>query len=299
MTTAATSIPLTRAPARVSAFRFRKSLRGLANYAVLIALLLFFAFPIVFMVVMSFKTDALQVMRDLGSINAFVPYGQLGLANYAQVFERIDFPRYLLNTAIIIGFQLSFGLLFESMLAFALARLRWPGRNLVLTAVVLLIIIPFTALTVPLLQLVNWLGWFDSYQVIIVPTMIVPLHIFLFYQFFIGLPKDFDEAALVDGASYWQIYWNIILPMSRPVIATVTILSFLAGWGNYLWPLLTTHSPDYWPIMVGLSYFRNLSPAVPAQIMAFSSMVVIPVLIVFGLFQKWFIRSIASAGIKG
>jgi multiple sugar transport system permease protein len=76
-------------------------------------------------------------------------------------------------------------------------------------------------------------------------------------------------------------------------------LGFLAGWGNYLWPLLTTHSPDYWPIMVGLSYFRNQSPQVPAQIMAFSSMVVIPVLIVFGLFQKWFIRSIASTGIKG
>ena len=299
MTTATTQLPIARASARYSSFRLGKALRALANYAVLILLLAFFAFPIVFMVVMSFKTDVVQVTRDLGSIKAFVPYGQLGLDNYAQVFDRINFPRYLLNTAIIIGFQLSFGLLFESMLAFALARLRWPGRNLVLTAVVLLIIIPSTALTVPLLQLVNWLGWFDSYQVIIVPAMIVPLHIFLFYQFFISLPKDFDEAALVDGASYWQIYWNIVMPMSRPVIATVTILGFLAGWGNYLWPLLTTHSPDYWPIMVGLSYFRNQAPAVPAQIMAFSSMVVIPVLIVFGLFQKWFIRSIASSGIKG
>jgi multiple sugar transport system permease protein len=297
--TTTTHLTITRAPARFSMFRLGKTLRGLVNYAVLIALLLFFAFPIVFMVVMSFKIDALQVMRDLGSVKAFVPYGQLGLDNYAKVFQRIDFPRYLLNTVIIIGFQLGFGLLFESMLAFALARLRWPGRNLVLTAVVLLIIIPSTALTVPLLQLVNWLGWFDSYQVIIVPSMIVPLHVFLFYQFFISLPKDFDEAALVDGASYWQIYWNIVLPMSRPVIATVTILGFLAGWGNYLWPLLTTHSPDFWPIMVGLSYFRNQAPQVPAQIMAFSSMVVIPVLIVFGLFQKWFIRSIASTGIKG
>jgi multiple sugar transport system permease protein len=299
MTTVVTHTTIPRMPARFSMFRLGKILRGLANYAVMTVLLLFFAFPIVFMLVMSFKTDAVQVMRDLGSANAFVPYGQLGLDNYAQVFNRIDFPRYLLNTVIIIGFQLGFGLLFESMLAFALARLRWPGRKLVLTAVILLIIIPSTALTVPLLQLVNWLGWFESYQVIIVPGMIVPLQVFLFYQFFISLPKDFDEAALVDGASYWQIYWNIILPMSRPVIATVTILGFLAGWGNYLWPLLTTHSPDYWPIMVGLSYFRNQSPQVPAQIMAFSSMVVIPVLIVFGLFQKWFIRSIASTGIKG
>ncbi len=299
MTTAATHTTITRTSVRFSMLRLRKILRGLANYAILIALLLFFAFPIVFMMVMSFKIDTVQVLRDLSSIKAFVPYGQLGLDNYAQVFNRIDFPRYLVNTVIIIGFQLGFGLLFESMLAFALARLHWPGRKLVLTVVILLIIIPSTALTVPLLQLVNWLDWFDSYQVIIVPGMIVPLHIFLFYQFFISIPKDFDEAALVDGASYWQIYWNIILPMSRPVIATVTILGFLAGWGNYLWPLLTTHSPNYWPIMVGLSYFRNQQPQVPAQIMAFSSMVVIPVLIVFGLFQKWFIRSIASTGIKG
>lgn len=280
-------------------YQVKKVGQNILNYAVFVILGIFFAFPILFMVVTSFKTDTLQVTRDLTSLNGFVPYGQLGLDNYAQVFNRVDFLRYLLNTFIIIGIGLSLGLLFNSMLAFSLARLNWKGRQLVLTIVVLLIIIPPVALTVPSLQLVNFFGWFDSYQVIIVPTLITPLHIFLFYQFFIGIPKDFDEAAIVDGASYGQIYWRIIVPLARPVFATVTILAFLAGWSTYLWPLLTTHSPDYWPIMVGLSYFRDQTPAVPGQIMAFVSMVTVPVLIVFGFFQRYFIASVASSGVKG
>jgi len=260
---------------------------------------IFFAFPIVFMLVTSFKTDALQVTRDISSLNAFIPYGQLGLDNYDAVFQRIEFARYLLNTFLIVGSLLVAGTLVNSMLAFALARLRWKGRNLVLTTVVLLLIIPTTALTVPNLQLINWFGWFNSYQGIIVPNLVNPLYIFLFYQFFIGLPKDFDEAAIVDGASYWRIYWNVILPLSRPVIATVTILSFLGGWAMYLWPLLVSQDPNYWPIMVGLGYFLGLQPAVPAQVMAYIAMVTIPVLVVFAFFQKWFIQSVASAGVKG
>lgn len=276
-----------------------KRLRSIGNYILLVLFAIFFAFPIVFMLVTSLKTDTLQVTRDLTSLNAFVPYGKLGLDNYFNVFSRIDFIRYLLNTIFIIGVSLSLGLLFNSLLAFSLARLRWWGRKFILTCIVVLIIIPPTALTVPLLQLVNWFNWFDSYQVIIVPSIVSPFQIFLFYQFFIGIPKDFDEAAIVDGANYWQIYWRIVIPLSRPVFATVTILAFLSGWSNYLWPLLTTHSPDYWPIMVGLSYFRGQQPAIPGQIMAFVSLVTVPVLIVFAFFQRYFIQSIASSGVKG
>ena len=276
-----------------------KALRRIGSYILLIVFAIFFAFPILFMLVTSFKTDTVQVTRDISSLNAFVPYGQLGLDNYDAVFQRIDFARYLLNTLLIVGILLMVGTLVNSMLAFALARLRWKGRKVVLTMVVLLLIIPGTALTVPNLQLINWFGWFNSYQGIIVPNLVNPLYIFLFYQFFIGLPKDFDEAAIVDGASYWRIYWNVILPLARPVIATVTILSFLGGWAMYLWPLLVSQDPNYWPIMVGLGYFLGLQPAVPAQVMAYIAMVTIPVLVVFAFFQKWFIQSVASAGVKG
>jgi multiple sugar transport system permease protein len=287
------------APAHSGSYQRGKTLRRLGSYLLLIVFAIFFAFPIVFMLVTSFKTDPTQVTRDVSSLNAFVPYGQLGLDNYAAVLQRIDFVRYLLNTLLIVGVVLTVGTLVNSMLAFALARLRWKGRNLVLTGVVLLLIIPNTALTVPNLQLLNWFDWFNSYQGIIVPNLVNPLYIFLFYQFFIGLPKDFDEAAIVDGAGYWRIYWSVILPLSRPVIATVTILSFLAGWAMYLWPLLVSQDPNYWPIMVGLGYFLGLQPAVPAQVMAYIAMVTIPVLVVFAFFQKWFIQSVASAGVKG
>ncbi|MCL5996416.1 MAG: carbohydrate ABC transporter permease [Chloroflexi bacterium] len=287
-------------PIHAATYQIRKALKNTVTYGVLVALVFFFAFPIVFMLVSSFKADNLQLLRDFSSLKSFVPYGELGLDNYAKVFERLPlFPRYFLNSMLIVGLTVCFNLLFDSMLAYALARLRWKGRNLVLTVIVALIIVPFQAIAIPLLLLVNWFGWLDSYQVQIVPFLVTPLYVFLFYQFFVGLPKDFDEAAIIDGAGYPAIYWRIIMPLSRPVVATVTILNFLGGWGSYLWPLMTIHDPEYFPLMVGMGFFIGQTPQIPGQLLAFSSMVSIPILIVFALFQKSFIQSVAASGIKG
>jgi multiple sugar transport system permease protein len=142
-------------------------------------------------------------------------------------------------------------------------------------------------------------SWFDSYHVQIVPFLADPFSIFLFYQFFIGIPKDFDEAATVDGAGYFRIYWDVIVPLARPVFATVAILQFLRFWAFYMWPLLVIRDDSYRPLMVGMDFFRTQSPILWGQIMAYAAMVTIPVLIVFLLFQSWFVRSVSSSGVKG
>ena len=193
------------------------------------------------------------------------------------------------------------------MAAYALARLDFPGRRLLLTIVIALIIIPFESIAVPLLLVVRDLPWFtgpnwlNTYHVQIIPFMADAFSIFLFYQFFIGIPKDFDEAAKVDGANSFMIYYRIIVPLSRPVFATVAILQFLAYWGAYLWPLMSTASAgfDIQPLPVAMQVFFGQAPRQWGDIMAFASLATVPVLIVFLLFQKWFVQSVASAGVKG
>jgi multiple sugar transport system permease protein len=280
-------------------YRVRKGLRQGVNYLVMVLLALFFLFPIVFMLVSSIKANESQIIRDMSGLSAFVPYGELGIRNYRDVFDQMPFGRFMFNSVFIVGTTVLAGLLINSMIAYALARLRFGGRQFILALIVALLIIPFEAVAVPLLLMVNRFGWLDSYHVQIIPFIADAFSIFLFYQFFIGLPKDLDEAALVDGASPFRVYWNLILPLSRPVFATVAILQFLANWGKFLWPLMVTRGFEYRPLPVAMQQFFSQDPKVWGDIFAFASMITIPVLIVFLLFQKWFVQSVATSGIKG
>ncbi|MCZ7572089.1 MAG: carbohydrate ABC transporter permease [Ardenticatenaceae bacterium] len=277
----------------------RKMLRLLLNYIGMIILALFFIFPIVFMLVTSIKTDENQILHDVSGLTAFVPYGPLGVENFKNVFERMNFGRFMFNSVLIVGTMVLVGLFVNSLAAYALARMRWKGRALVVAIVVALIIIPFEAVAIPLLLLVNRFGWLDTYHVQIIPFIADAFSIFLFYQFFIGLLKDLEEAALVDGAGRLRIYWNIIVPLSRPVFATVAILQFLFHWGDYMWPLMVTRGESVRPLMIGMQQFFGQYPRLWGDIMAFAAMITIPVLVVFLLFQRWFVQSVASAGVKG
>lgn len=285
-------------PQRFS-FRFRKNLSIILNYSLLIVVALFFLFPIVFMFVSSIKNNETQIIRDMSSISAFIPYGDLGLKNYFDVFKQMPFGRFMFNSVFIVGSTVLTGLVLNSMIAYALARLHFRGRGFILSIIIALIIIPTEVVVIPLLLMVNRIGWLDSYQVQIVPFIVDAFSIFLFYQFFIGLPKSLDEAAKIDGANPFQVYWKIIVPLSKPVFATVAILQFLFRWGDFLWPLMVTRGYEYRPLPVAIQQFFSQDPKVWGDIFAFASMVTIPSLIIFLLFQKWFLRSVASSGIKG
>jgi len=280
-------------------FKFRKNISITLNYLLLIVVALFFLFPIVFMFVSSIKNNETQIIRDMSSISAFIPYGDLGLKNYFDVFKQMPFARFMFNSIFIVGSTVLTGLVLNSMIAYALARLRFKGRGFIISLIIALIIIPAEAVVIPLLLMVNRIGWLDSYQVQIVPFIVDAFSIFLFYQFFIGLPISLDEAAKIDGASPFQIYLKIIIPLSKPVFATVAILQFLFRWGDFLWPLMVTRGYEYRPLPVAIQQFFSQDPKVWGDIFAFASMVTIPSLIIFLLFQKWFMRSVASSGIKG
>ncbi len=287
-------------------YRARKSARLFFIYVVMILLAIFFLFPIVFMLVSSIKNDETVVMADMSSLYAFIPRGDLGFQNYQDVFGNLEFGRLLFNSTLIMIVTVILGLLFNSMIAYALARLNFKGRAILLGTIIALIIVPFEAVAVPLLLLVNrlpWFGgattWLDSYHVQIIPFIADAFSIFLFYQFFINLPKDLEEAALVDGAGRFRIYWSVIIPLSRPVFATVAILQALANWNRFMWPLMVTRGVEVRPLTVGMQSFFGQDPRIWGDLLAFASMITIPVLIVFLLFQKWFVQSVASTGVKG
>jgi len=286
-------------------YRVRKY-TGLTLRYILMALLgAFFLFPIIFMLVSSIKTNELQVVSDMSSLRAFLPVGEIGLDNYKTALGQ-EFGQMMFNSVLIMLVTVITGLFINSLIAYSLARLKFKGKNLLLSVIIALIIIPFEAVAIPLLVLVNklpWFGgatsWLDSYHVQIIPFIADAFSIFLFYQFFINIPKELEEAALVDGASLFRIFWNIILPISRPIFATVAILQALASWNRFMWPLMVTRGVDVRPLTVGIQTFFGQDPRIWGDLMAFASMITIPVLIVFLLFQKWFVQSVASTGIKG
>ncbi len=283
----------------------------LSKYFLAIFLAIFFAFPLVFMVVSSLKPD-FNLLQDTGSYRAFLPVGPISFDNYTGVFDRIPFFMFVMNSLIVATITTVLGLIVNSMMGFALARMSFKGKNLVFAVIISTLILPFEVMAIPLLYLMVNLpvlsfsggphftkGLFNNYQVQIIPFIASAVSIFLFMQYFKTLPKELDEAARVDGASWFLIYRKIAMPLAGPAIGTVSILTFLPMWNSYIWPVMTVQDERYRPIMVGLQYFYVNFGTAWGQIMAYLTLLTIPVVILFLSMQRFFINSIATTGVKG
>ena len=288
-----------------------KILSRVLLYALMLVMAFVFLFPLVFMVISSLKPDA-QLLHDTNSLRAFLPVGHVSVNNYSGVFHRIPFFTFLMNSLIVSLATVVFGLFVNSSIAFSIARMNWRGKNFVMAIILATLILPFDVIAIPLLYVCAKIpsisftggfhithGIFNSYQVQILPFIANAISIFLFVQFFKTLPKDLDEAARVDGASWFTIYRKIALPLSGPAIGTVSILTFLPMWNSYLWPVMTIQDERYRPIMIGLQYFYTNFQTSWGQIMAYLSLLTIPVVILFLFMQRYFVTSIANTGVKG
>jgi len=294
----------------VPRLRQPRDLALISRYFLLCVFAIFFLFPIVFMVVSSLKPDD-QLLRDTSSLRAFVPYGDISLDNYSAVFDRVPAARFIANSLAVAGITVSLGLFVNSMAGFALSRTEFRGQRAILALIVATLILPIEAIAIPMLMVVTklpWLsfdgglhvtqGWLNSYHVQIIPFIANAFSIFLFNQYFSSIPKELDEAARIDGASWFQIYRKVAVPLAGPAFATVAILTFLPIWNSYLWPLLVVQQEDMRPVMLGVSYFFQLDVAW-GEIMAYLTMITAPVVAFFLVFQRAFIESIASSGVKG
>jgi multiple sugar transport system permease protein len=219
--------------------------------------------------------------------------------NYREVFARVPFARYLLNSLLVASVVTAVALLFHSMAAYSLARLRFPGRDKIFVAILMTLMVPFTVIAVPLFIIVDWLGWVDTYQGLIVPMIPHAFGIYLLRQFYLSIPRELEEAAIVDGASLMRVYWSIVLPLSRPVLSALGVFFFLYNWNNFLWPLIVTQNKHLWVVQLGIQQFTGEHASQYNLIMAASTCAALPTLILFFVLQKRLVEGIKMTGLKG
>jgi multiple sugar transport system permease protein len=219
--------------------------------------------------------------------------------NYRETVSVMPFGRFYLNSLIVASSITILQLLTSSLAAFAFARLRFRGRNALFLLYLATLMIPFQVTMLPNFILMSWLRWFDTYQALILPPAFSAFSTFLLRQYFLGLPLDLDEAARIDGASSFRIWWQIVLPLSGPVLAALTIFVFLNNWNDFLWPLVITDSLEMRTLPVGLSILQGQYSVRWNLLMAGSVIAMLPVLIVYTLGQKWFIQGFTMSGLGG
>jgi multiple sugar transport system permease protein len=218
--------------------------------------------------------------------------------NFRYVFTEVPFARYMLNSLFVSATVTIVALFFHSMAGYALARLRFPGRELIFSFVFSTLLVSLPVILVPLFILVRELHMLNSYAGLIIPAIFHAFGIFLLRQFYLGLPRELEEAAIVDGAGYWRLYLNIILPLSRPILAALAVFFFLANWNSFLWPLTITTDRDLYVVQIGIASFRQQYASSQQYIMAASTVVAVPTMALFILFQRQLVASIKTSGFK-
>jgi ABC-type glycerol-3-phosphate transport system permease component len=225
--------------------------------------------------------------------------------NYVSVFTIAPFARFLLNTVVVTALAMVGQILSASAVAYGFSRFRFPGREPLFFVVLSTMMLPWQVTIVPTFLLFRYLGWLNTFLPLIVPSFFGggAFYIFLLRQFFMTIPRDLDEAAKLDGASSVRIFWNILLPLSKPALATVAIFSFIQHWNEFIAPLIFLNSPEKYTVSIGLRYFvsnpfESNEPR-EAILMAASLIVAMPALILFFTAQKYFVRGIVTTGLKG
>jgi multiple sugar transport system permease protein len=248
-------------------------------------------FPLLWMVSIAFKTAQESFSPTM------LPAAPT-FENFTYVMTEVSFIRYMLNSLFVSVTVTVVALFFHSMAGYALARLRFPGRELIFLAIFSTLLVSLPVIIVPLFIIVRALGMLNSYAGLIVPAIFNAFGIFLLRQYYLSVPREIEEAAVIDGAGYWRIYWSIILPLSKPILSALAILFFLANWNAFLWPLTVASDQQLWVVQVGIANFKSEYSAAWNYMMAASTIVAIPTLVLFLIFQRQIMDSIKTSGLK-
>jgi len=263
-----------------------------ALYALLLLFSTIMLAPFAVMLVVSLIPNTAFLARDFSPAN-------YSLNNYLRTFAAVPFGRYYANSIVVSVSVTTAQILISSLAAFAFARLRFRGRETIFLFYLATLMIPFPVTLIPNFLIVKNFGWYDTYLALIVPGLFSVFSTFLLRQYYRGIPLDFDEAARMDGASSLRIWWQIIVPLSGPVLATLSIFVFQGVWNDFLWPLVVTTSENMRTIPVGLAAFVGQYSTAWDLLMAGSVIALLPVLVIYVIGQKWFVQGIALSGMGG
>ncbi|HAZ1244582.1 TPA: carbohydrate ABC transporter permease [Enterococcus faecium] len=269
----------------------------IVEYCLLFLLAALFIFPMLWMVVSSMKPEA-DVYQNLASFKAFLP--SLNPANwfktYQEVISRFSVGTYLLNS-IFYGLTFACGsIIVNSLAGFAFAKVNFSGKKIIFGALLALLIVPMETVLIPQFAIVNSLGLVNTRLAVILPAMASAFNIYLFRNFFIAIPEEIIESAKLDGANIVKIFFHIMLPMSKPAIATVGVLSFISSWNDYIWPLMVLTDSSKFSMQVAITTINTTQPVYINQVMAVLTIATIPLIIVYIVAQKYILQGLGGSG---
>lgn len=271
-----------------------RRLRTLARYVVLVLCAAVMVGPFVWMLLASLKTDA-----DIRAVPPTLVPDPVTGDNYGRVLDAFNFWRFTLNSIGIAIASTILQLVTASTAAYAFARIEFRGRGFLFGLYLATMMIPLQVVIVPLFIEMRNLGLVDTYAALLLPTVVSSFGVFLLRQAFLALPRDLDEAAFIDGANHFQVFWRILLPLIKPALATFAVFAFMATWNSFLWPLVITQASDqHVTLPVGLSRLNGRFSTDWNVVMAGSVMSVVPIVLFYLFTQRWVIRSVAFTGIK-
>ncbi len=272
------------------------SLNRTLSYALMVLIIIVMVLPFAWMLSTSLKPQAYIL-----SVTPKLIPEEVTFESYQQLSQRIDLPRTVFNSAFVAVIGTAGQVVISSMAAFAFARMTWRGRDTVFMLYLATMMIPAVVLIVPQFILIRDLKWMNTYQALIVPSLFSAFGTFLLRQALLQIPKDFEEAAFVDGANHFTIFWRIIMPLVKPAVATLTIFSFMGYWNAYLYPLFVARRPAIQTLPVALAALQGGPRALTEWniVMAGAVVAVLPILIVYLFAQRWFVQGVMSSGVKG
>jgi ABC-type glycerol-3-phosphate transport system permease component len=281
--------------APIELHHWRRNIWNMIVYAMLIAGSLMFILPLFWAVSSSFKSD----YQVLDYPPQWIP-NPIRWQNYPEALNYVPFGRFAINTLIIAAGAIVGNLISCTLIAYGFARLRAPGKNVLFILMLSTMMLVEPVRIIPMYIEFNKLGWIDSFLPMIVPAFFgSPFYIFLLRQFFMNIPRELEDAALIDGANRLQILWRVILPVSKPALAAIAIFNFQGVWNDFLYPLVFLHKQSNYTIALGLNFFRSSYTVHWGYLMAASIVALLPVMIVFFFAQRYFIQGITFSGIKG
>jgi multiple sugar transport system permease protein len=282
---------LPRRPRRPSHFFQRKVLPRI----VLIAVCIFFLIPFYWMIV-----TALKPTPELSRFPPTLLPANPAISNFVDAMQFIDFPRLFGNSVVITAGMTVGAVISNTIVAYGFSRIRWIGRDIVFYIVVATVFIPFPVIMVALFDIFAKIGWVNTYYPLIVPAFFAnPFYIFLLRQFMLGIPNELSDAARVDGANEFQIFYRVILPLTLPAVTVVAIFAAIGAWNEFLLPLIYVYDEEKYPLSIGLALFRSSHDVAFNLLMAAATLVVLPIVILFIFFQRFFIEGITVGGVKG
>ncbi|SES17002.1 carbohydrate ABC transporter membrane protein 2, CUT1 family (TC 3.A.1.1.-) [Gracilibacillus ureilyticus] len=274
-----------------------KKLKKSIEYFFLILLACIFIFPMLWMIVSSMKPEA-EIYLDMGGIQSLLPSLDVSqwFLTYKELFSRFNVPQYVINS-IIYALVITVGsIMVNAMAGFAFAKFEFRGKKLLFGVLLVLLIVPVETIIITQFTVAHTLGILNTRLAVVLPMMGNMFFIYLFRNFFRAVPHEIIESVKLDGANNWTVFWKVVLPMSKPAVATVGTLSFIASWNDYLWPLMVLTDTDKFPLQVAITNINTTEPVYTNQVMAILTISTIPLILVYIFAQKYILQGLGGSG---